>query len=52
MNNTISSMIGMKTQLDAINLDTVLLNKTYPKESVLPEDTPDRAFVSEELSNS
>ena len=37
MNNTISSMIGMKPK-DAIKLDTVPVNKTYPKESVLPED--------------
>ena len=37
MNNTESSMIGMKPQ-DAIKLDTVPLNKTYPEETVLPED--------------
>ena len=37
MNNTISPMIGMKPK-DVIKLDTVPLNKTYPKESVLPED--------------
>ena len=37
MNNTISSMIGMKPK-DAIKLDTVPLNKIYPKESVLPQD--------------
>ena len=37
MNNTILLMIGMKPK-DAIKLDTVLLNKTNPKESVLPED--------------
>ena len=38
MNHTISSMIGMRPK-DAIKLDTVQLNKTYPKESVLPEDS-------------
>ena len=37
MNYTISSIIGMKPK-DAIKLDTVLPNKIYPKESVLPED--------------
>ena len=37
MNNTISLMIGMKPK-DAIKLDTVPLDKTYPKETVLPED--------------
>ena len=37
MNNTVSSMIGMKPK-DAIKLDTVPLNKTYPEETVLPED--------------
>ena len=37
MNNTVSSMIGMKPK-DAIKLDTVPLDKTYPKETVLPED--------------
>ena len=37
MNNTLSSMIGMKPK-DAIKLDTVPLDKTYPKETVLPED--------------
>ena len=37
MNNTISSMIDMKPK-DAIKLDTVPLDKTYPKETVLPED--------------
>ena len=30
-------MIGMKPQ-DAIKLDNVSLDKTYPKETVLPED--------------
>ena len=30
-------MIGMKPK-DAIKLDTVPLNKTYPEETVLPED--------------
>ena len=37
MNNTISSMIGMKPK-DAIKLDTLPLAKTYPKEIVLRED--------------
>ena len=37
MNNTVSSMITMKPK-DAIKLDTVPLNKTYPEETVLPED--------------
>ena len=36
-NNTVSSMIGMKPK-DAIKLDTVPLDKTYPKETVLSED--------------
>ena len=37
MNNTVSSMIGMKPD-DAIKLDTVPLDKPYPKETVLPKD--------------
>ena len=37
MNNTELSMTGMKPK-DAVKLDTVLLNKTYPKETVLPEN--------------
>ena len=37
MNNAVSSMIGMKPK-DAIKLDTALLEKTYPKGTVLPED--------------
>ena len=37
MNNTVSSMIGMKPK-DAIKLDTVPLDKTYPEETVLSED--------------
>ena len=37
MNNTVSSMIGMKPK-DAIKLDTVPLDKKYPEETVLPED--------------
>ena len=37
MNNTESSMIGMKPK-DAIKLDTIPLDKTDPKETVLPED--------------
>ena len=34
MNNTVSSMIGMKPK-DAIKLDTVPLDKKYPEETVL-----------------
>ena len=37
LNNTISLMIGMKSK-DAIKLDTVPLDKTYPEETVLPKD--------------
>ena len=37
MNNTVSSMIGTKPK-DAIKLDTIPLDKTYPEETVLPED--------------
>ena len=37
MNNTVSSMIGVKPK-DAIKLETVPLDKTYPKESVIPKD--------------
>ena len=37
MSNTVSSMIGMKPK-DAIKLDSVPLDKTYPKEIVLPDD--------------
>ena len=37
MNNTVSSMIGMKPK-DAIKLDTVPLDKKYPDETILPED--------------
>ena len=37
MNNTVSSMVGMKPK-DAIKLDTVPLDKKYPEETVLPED--------------
>ena len=36
MNNAVLSMIGMKPK-DAIKLDTIPLNKTYPKETVLLE---------------
>ena len=38
MNNTVSSMIGMKPK-DAIKLGTVPLDKTYPEETVLPKDS-------------
>ena len=37
MNNTEFLMIDMKPK-DTIKLDTVPLDKTYPKETVLPED--------------
>ena len=37
MNNAVLSVIGMKPK-DAIKLDTVPLNKTYPEETVLPKD--------------
>ena len=37
MNNTKSSMIGMKPK-DAIKLNIFPLDKTYPEETVLPED--------------
>ena len=38
MNNTKSLMIYLKSR-DAINLDTVKLDKIYPEENVLPEDS-------------
>ena len=38
MNNTKSSMTDMKLK-EAIKLDTVLLNKKYPEEAVLPQDS-------------
>ena len=37
MNNTKSSMIDRKPK-NAIKLDTISLDKTYPEETVLPED--------------
>ena len=37
MKHTMSHMIGMKPK-DTIKLDTVLLDKIYPEENVLPED--------------
>ena len=37
INNTISSMIGVRP-LGTIKLDTVKLDKTYPKETVLLKD--------------
>ena len=37
MNNTVSSMIGMKPK-DAIKLDIVSLDTTYLEETALPED--------------
>ena len=37
INNTVSSMIGMKPK-DAIKPDTVPIDQTYPEETVLPED--------------
>ena len=36
MNNTVPSVIGMKAK-DAIKLETVPLDKTYPEETILPE---------------
>ena len=36
-NNTVSLMIGMKPK-DGIKLGAVPLDKTYPEETVLPED--------------
>ena len=38
MNNTKPLMIYLKSR-DAINLDTVKLDKIYPEENVLPEDS-------------
>ena len=43
MNNTLSSMIGMKPK-DAIKLDTVPLDKKYPEETVLLGDGLYRYF--------
>ena len=37
MNNTVSSMIGTKPK-DTIKLETIPLDKSYPEETVLPED--------------
>ena len=37
MNNTVSSMIGVKPK-DAIKLDNVPPDRKYPEETVLPED--------------
>ena len=37
MKNTILPMIRMKPK-DAIKLDTIPLNKAYPKETILPDD--------------
>ena len=37
LNNTVLLMIGMKPK-DAIKLDTILLDKKFPEETVLPED--------------
>ena len=37
MNSKVSLMIGIKPE-DAIKLDTIPLDKTYPKETVLPDD--------------
>ena len=37
LNNTVLLMIGMKPK-DAIKVDTILLDKKYPEETVLPED--------------
>ena len=38
-------MIGMKPK-DAIKLDSVPLDKTYPKETVLPDDGLYRFFMN------
>ena len=37
VNNTVLSMIGMKPK-DASKLDTIPLDKKYPKETILPVD--------------
>ena len=37
MNTTVSWVIGIKPK-DAIKLDTFPLDKTYPQETLLPED--------------
>ena len=37
LHNTVSSSIGMKPN-DAIKIDTVPLDKTYPEETILPEN--------------
>ena len=37
MNNTVSAMSGMKPK-DAIKLDTIPVEKKYPKETILPGD--------------
>ena len=37
LNNTVSSVVAMKPK-DAIKFDTVLLDKKYPEETVLPKD--------------
>ena len=37
MTNTVPSMIDMKPK-DAVKLDTVPLDKKYPKETILPKD--------------
>ena len=42
-------MTGMKPK-DAIKLDIVPLNKTYPKESILPEDSLYR-YLYQSLAN-
>ena len=45
LNNTVSSMIGMKPQ-DAIKLGAVPFDKKYPEETVLPESGLYRFFIS------
>ena len=45
MNNTISSMIGMKPK-DAIKLDNVPLDKKYPEETILPKMDYIDIFIS------
>ena len=43
MNSKVSLMIGIKPE-DAIKLDTIPLDKTYPEETVLPDDGLYRYF--------
>ena len=45
MNNTVSSMIGKKPR-DAIKLDAIPLDKTYPEETVLPRMAYTDIFIN------